>query len=90
MENLEKFEPDWTVCPGATILDILAERNISIKDFQNKTGKSEEYINKILYGKISISNDFAKILEDILGCPASFWINRDRQWVNDKKRLGIK
>lgn len=81
------FQPNWVTPPGETIIDVLSEKNISVKEFSKKMGYTESYINKLLIGELSVNEDIAEKLEKILGSTISFWINRETQYNNNTVRL---
>lgn len=45
-----------------------------------RTGRSKKTINEIIQGKAAITPDTALQLEKVLGVPASFWNNLERNY----------
>lgn len=81
------FQPDWTSPPGATIKDILEERGISINDFSQQTGLGHNSIQALFKGERPITTFLANRLEEMFGASAAFWMEREKQYREDKKRL---
>ncbi len=76
---------DYIIHPGATLAEVIEDRNISTKELASKTCVTEKYISAILNGKKSISATFAKKLERTLGIEASFWLKLQANY--DKELL---
>lgn len=85
-----QFLPDWTVCPGATIKEILEIKKLSIPAFAREIGKSVDFVNRLLVGEEKITNALAVKFEKILGGTTSFWKNREANYRADLIRLGKK
>lgn len=87
MNNTQQFTPDWVSAPGDTIKDLLEERGIGIQDFAGRIGKSSDFVNALLIGQESIDEGLAQLLEQSLGGPAKFWMNREQDYREDLGRL---
>lgn len=72
----EPFAPDWTSPPGDTILDLLEEKNLSIKEFSAITDIPTETIKDLIKGYTHIGPDYASLLSKHLGGTKQFWITR--------------
>lgn len=81
------FEPDWLSAPGATIADMLEQKNLSIEEFADLLGCSQEKAEKLLHGRTAITRGVAKLLEDTIGGSARFWLSRETQYRNEVARL---
>jgi plasmid maintenance system antidote protein VapI/Zn-dependent peptidase ImmA (M78 family) len=81
------FNPDWISPPGDTMVDILAERQISTSDFARQMGQSPRHAQQLLQGQLEITPELAQQLEAVLGAPASFWATRESQYRNAVVRL---
>ena len=75
-----KFRPDYAIPPGATLKELLKERNISESKFASETGLSLGVVQGIIFGEIEITPEIAKLFEKVLRVPASFWRNRERSY----------
>jgi HTH-type transcriptional regulator/antitoxin HigA len=72
---------EWLLSPpGDTLLETLAYKGISRAAFAEKMGISLEAVNALLTGKTSITPDIAMLLEKVVGVPAGFRMERDRNY----------
>ena len=69
--------PDWASPPGDTIVDVMEERDWSQAELARRLGFSTGYLNQLIKGNISITQDSALRLERVLGSTAKFWLNRE-------------
>lgn len=83
----QAFEPNWMSSPGATIVDVLEERGISIEGFAELMGYSVERVGKLISGRASITPAVAAMLEAKIGGSSRFWITREAQFRGDVARL---
>jgi len=87
------YQPDDAIGPGATILETIAAINLSQKELALRMGRDEATINKLIKNALGITQDTAIQLENVLGIPASFWMNLDRNYrenlarIEEQKRL---
>jgi len=77
---INKYEPDYVSPPGETLSDILDSINMSQASLSERTGRPRKTINEIIKGKTRITPETALQLEKVLGIPASFWNNREKQY----------
>jgi HTH-type transcriptional regulator / antitoxin HigA len=88
-----QYEPDYAVIPGATVLETIESMRISQADLAKRTGRPTKTINEIINGKAAITADTALQFEKVLGVPASFWNNLERNYrealatQNERKAL---
>lgn len=75
-----KYEPDYAVLPGDTLLETLEYFNISQAEFAQRTGRPLKTINGIIKGYVAITPESALQFEKVLGVPASFWINLESNY----------
>lgn len=87
MQTSRDFNPNWVSAPGDTIRDILMERNILLLDFAALMKQSLEQIENILDGNAPITITTARRLSAVLGASVSFWMSRDFNYQEDKRRL---
>jgi HTH-type transcriptional regulator/antitoxin HigA len=80
------YLPDRVSPPGETLLEILEALGMSQADLAERTGRPRKTINEIIKGKAAITAETALQLERVLGVPASFWINRERQYQESRAR----
>ena len=72
-----EYQPDYVSPPGASLFDILEERDMSQAELARRTGLAAKTINEIVSGKAPISSETALMLERVIQVPASFWLRRE-------------
>lgn len=87
MTSSHSFQPNWASPPGATLLDILEERNISRSEFARCLGYTTSFVNSLISGYVPINAQVAKKLASCLDTPEAFWINREIQYCEDATRI---
>jgi len=74
------YLPDQVSLPGETLQEILDDRQMSQAELAERTGRPKKTINEIVKGKTAITAETALQLERVLGMPASFWNNLERNY----------
>lgn len=89
MANKEQneFRPDYAVPPGETLLETIEALGMSQAELADRMGRPRKTINEIIKGKAAITPETAIQLERVLGVPASFWNNLERNYREDLARL---
>ena len=82
-----KFSPNYAVPPGETLLETIETIGMSQAELAERTGRPKKTINEIIKGKASITPDTALQLERVLGIPAGFWNNLERNYQETLARL---
>lgn len=75
-----RYDPDTVSAPGETLQEVLEERGMTQANLADRTGRPTKTINEIIRGKAAITPDTALQFEFVLGIPAAFWNNRERQY----------
>jgi addiction module HigA family antidote len=75
-----EYRPDYVSPPGETLLETIDALGMSQAELAERTGKAKKTINEIIKGKAPITPKIALEFERVLGAPASFWNNRERQY----------
>jgi HTH-type transcriptional regulator/antitoxin HigA len=75
-----QYNPDVVSPPGETLLEILEDRGMSQAELAERMGRPKKTINEIIKGKTALTPETAIQLERVLGTPASFWNNRERNF----------
>jgi addiction module HigA family antidote len=75
-----EFKPDYAIAPGTTLLETIQSLGISQVELARRTGRPLKTINEIIKGKAAITAETALQLEHVLGMPASFWNNLERNY----------
>jgi plasmid maintenance system antidote protein VapI len=84
------FQPDWMSAPGTTIVDLLEQRSWSREEFAERTGYSLDRVDRLLSGRLTITDDVAEVLEELLGGSKQFWLSREDQYRGDIAYLQSK
>ena len=85
-ETRAAWEPQWSVHPGEVLVEALEERGISQAELARRTDRPIKTINEIAKGKAAITPDTALQLEVVLGIPARFWNNLQRDFWEAEAR----
>ena len=72
--------PDWVSPPGDTILDLLEERDWTQQQLADRLGFSLKHVNQLIKGKVSLTEDAAIRLRNVLGASVGFWLTREAQY----------
>jgi len=79
-KNTLKYKPEEISPPGATLADLLEERDVSQASLAKRMGRPKKTVNEIIRGVAAITPETALQLEKVFGMPARFWLNRERQY----------
>ena len=82
-----QYCPDYLVTPGEILLEYLEDLDMTQAELADRTGLAKKTINEIVKGKAQITPETARKLEKVIGRPAHFWSNLERQYQDDKARL---
>lgn len=91
-----KFEPDYAVPPGETLLETIEHLDMTQAELAERTGRPKKTINEIIKGRAAITPETARQLERVLGVPASFWNNLERNYreklaeIEERERLKLQ
>ena len=79
-ESRNEYTPQVVSPPGATIEDLLEEKNITQGEFSHIIGWSLDKVQDLIKGKEIITHEIAVSLESIFRVPATFWNERERRY----------
>jgi len=79
-EIRNQYDPDYVSAPGETLLEVIEELGMSQADLARRTGRPKKTINEIVRTRAAITPETAIQLERVLGIPARFWNNREREY----------
>lgn len=88
---LKKNKKYIAIPPGATLAEQLQDMQITFKDFADRIECSERELKKLINGEIELSEKMSTQLEKLLGVPAQFWKNLEKNYreklnlINRKK-----
>ena len=80
MMNHNQYEPDYVSPPGDTLDELIADLGMTQSELAERIGRPKKTVNEIVKGKAAITPQTAIQLERVLGVPASFWNNRERNY----------
>jgi len=75
-----EFQPDYAVCPGETLQEIMESFNMSQKELAVRAGLTVQSLNRIFKGEQPITYESANRLELATGVPARYWNNLETQY----------
>ncbi len=82
----DEYAPVEVSPPGLTLEETLGERCMSQAQLAERTGRPRKTINEIIKGRAAITPETAIQLERVLGIPASFWNERQKQFEESRAR----
>ncbi len=87
---MSRLIADYAVSPGEVLKDNLDALDMSRKELSQRTGLTEQSINRILKAKQPITPITALLFEKAIGAPANFWMNLESNYQEDITRLAIQ
>lgn len=88
MSNFTEYKNLIAFHPGSYVEDLVADLNISQKEFASRLGVSAKTISTLINAESNLSTDLALKLEKLTGIDYQTWINLQNNY--DKKKLEIK
>lgn len=82
MNNAE-LKKSLLSCPGDTIQEHIDYIGMSQAELAERLGRSVPKLNELIKGKAPLTNDTATKLEYVLGIPANFWLNLERNYQDE-------
>ncbi len=89
-KDQNSFKPDYAIVPGETLRETLDSLGMSGAELAFLTGSPEKTINEIIAGKMAITAETASQFERLMGIPASFWNNLERNYQESRTRLKVE
>ena len=81
------YSPNIAIHPGKMIAQAVDREGMSQKSLCIRTGITEKHLSQIINGEASLTVDTALLLENALGGSASFWINLEKNYQENKARI---
>ena len=78
---------NYAIPPGETLRETLETIAMTQAELADRTGRPKKTINEIITGKAAITAETSLQLERVLGVPASFWNNLERNYQETLARL---
>lgn len=88
MSNFTEYKNLIAFHPGSYVEDLVADLNISQKEFASRLGVSAKTISTLINAESNLSIDLALKLEKLTGIDYQTWINLQNNY--DKKKLEIE
>lgn len=89
IKEKNKYFANIAIPPGETLLETIESLEMSQVELAQRMGMSRKTINEIIKGFAPITPETAVKLEDVLGAPASFWINLEANYQEAKARIKL-
>lgn len=84
---MNTFEPNWANPPGATVLDLLQERQVAVTELADRAHRDVVSVSRLIHGVEPLDEDWANCLSATLGATPSFWLRREGMYRADLQRL---
>ncbi|BDB72293.1 XRE family transcriptional regulator [Comamonas thiooxydans] len=84
---MNTFEPNWATPPGATVLDLLQERQVPLSELAHQAQKTVRSVSRLIHGVEPLTEDWARCLSMMLGATPAFWLRREQTYRADLQRL---
>lgn len=84
---MSAFEPNWMSPPGATVLDLLLERKVAVKELALSARRDVHSLSRLIFGLEPLTVEWAECLSSFLGASKEFWLRRERMYRDDLRRL---
>jgi addiction module HigA family antidote len=78
--HTNQYAPDSVSLPGQTLEEVIEDRQMTQAELAERMGRPKKTINEIIQGKAAITPETALQLERVLGVPAGFWNNLERNY----------
>ncbi len=81
------FRPNYAIPPGETLQETLTALGVTQAELAKRIDQSRRIIKEVVRGKAAITTEMAFELDRVLGIPASFWINLEKNYQKSMDRL---
>lgn len=88
-EAADMYSPNTLPGPGEIVLDYLESLNWSQRELALRSGLTPKTVSEICNGKTPITVRTALAFEKVLGRPAHFWLNLQRQYDEAEARVAL-
>jgi len=81
------YKPDSISRPGETIEELMGQKRWSASQLGGKLGLGEITVQRLIKGRVKITDDLADKLGEVFGTDANFWRTREknyREWETEK------
>jgi HTH-type transcriptional regulator / antitoxin HigA len=77
---VNKFNPDYIIPPGDTLVELLEHYGMTQAELANRIDKTSKTVNEIIKGKAPITPETALQLEKVFKVSAAFWNNLESNY----------
>ena len=81
------YSPDYAVCPGETILEVIESQGITKEEFAERVGITPKHLIDLCKGTAPITQEMALRLERVTGTPSRLWCNLETNYRQTLLRL---
>lgn len=74
------YKPTIVSRPGETLLELITEQGITLRDFCHKTKMSEDRVRSVLSGDETITRPMAESFAYATGVTTEFWLARQQHY----------
>lgn len=74
------FEPNWVTPPGATIIDLMDEKKVSVSFLAERFDKPVMSVARLLSGVEPLTYEWAVQIYKVFGASIDFWLKREEQY----------
>lgn len=82
-----EYNPKIASHPGRMLLEEIKSRDMTQKEFAERTGLTEKHLSEIVNEKAAITPEVALKIEAALGTSASLWLRLQMQYDEVKARV---
>ncbi|MEW6666033.1 MAG: HigA family addiction module antitoxin [Thermodesulfobacteriota bacterium] len=86
---MRAFTPIYAVPPGKTLKETIEAVGMTQAELSQQTGCPKNTIREIIKGKAAITPNTVIQLDRVLGVPASFWNNLEKNYQEKLKSLRL-
>ncbi len=83
-----RFETDWTTAPGESLQEAIEVEGFTPEQAAETSGIPYPVFLGVLNGAVPITEDIAKKLTKVARYSVQFWLNSEKRYQYDIKRLG--
>ncbi len=75
-----RFQPDYKVAPGKTVLEFMEERGWSLELVSAQLRLTLADLQSLLFGDLPITQELASSLEELTQVSAEFWMRLEANY----------
>lgn len=89
MTKVYEFRPDYAIHPGEYIAELLEVNGMKQTELALRLGITPKHLSNIINGKVQITPEMAKSLQNVFNYPAGYWLSLQAAYdiANHEKAL---